>query len=147
MTSALGHVSSFYHHIHFNETLQVDRRSSSAWSYLYPQTQQREGLTVITGHLVNSVLTSTTGDGGNITATGVSVIPTAGGSNIDVQRFKGGSDYCWYPLCNFIFLSRINIDLITRIIPSLPLFFSAVESEMHRTFFFFLHLHLRLEHT
>ncbi|KAE9395231.1 alcohol oxidase [Gymnopus androsaceus JB14] len=76
-----GHVSSFYHHIHFNETLQTDRRSSSAWSYLYPQTQQREGLTVITGHLVNSVLTST-GDGGNITATGVLVQPAAGGQTL-----------------------------------------------------------------
>ncbi|KAK7443262.1 hypothetical protein VKT23_015858 [Stygiomarasmius scandens] len=71
-----GHVASFYHHIHFNETLQEQRRSSSAWSYLYPQDQQRPGLTVLTGHTVNSVLT--TGNG-NITATGTSLLPTIGG--------------------------------------------------------------------
>ncbi|KIK55278.1 hypothetical protein GYMLUDRAFT_879897 [Collybiopsis luxurians FD-317 M1] len=73
-----GHVASFYHHIHFNETLQTDRRSSSAWSFLYPQSQQRTGLTVLTGHRVNSLVTSTRA-GGNVTATGVLVEPTAGG--------------------------------------------------------------------
>ncbi|KAJ3836426.1 alcohol oxidase [Lentinula raphanica] len=72
-----GHFSSFYYEIHFNETLQADRRSSSAWSYLYPQTQQRAGLTVLTGHPVNSIITSD--GGGNITATGVLVELTKGG--------------------------------------------------------------------
>ncbi|KAJ3769878.1 alcohol oxidase [Lentinula raphanica] len=72
-----GHFSSFYYEIHFNETLQADRRSSSAWSYLYPQTQQRAGLTVLTGHPVNSIITSD--GGGNITATGVLVELTTGG--------------------------------------------------------------------
>jgi choline dehydrogenase len=75
-----GHYSSYYHHIHFNNSLQMDRRSSSAWSYLYPQTQQRAGLTVLTGHLVNTISTSTAA-GGNITATGVVVEPTAGGAS------------------------------------------------------------------
>ncbi|KAJ3718669.1 alcohol oxidase [Lentinula raphanica] len=73
-----GHVSSFYHLIHFNETLQTDRRSSSAWSYLYPPTQQRAGLIVLTEHRVNSILTRTSASG-NITATGVLVEPTSGG--------------------------------------------------------------------
>ncbi|KAJ3718668.1 alcohol oxidase [Lentinula raphanica] len=72
-----GHFSSFYYEIHFNETLQADRRSSSAWSYLYPQTQQRAGLTVLTGHPVNSIIASD--GGGNITATGVLVELTTGG--------------------------------------------------------------------
>ncbi|KAJ3809318.1 alcohol oxidase [Lentinula aff. lateritia] len=82
-----GHYSSYYHHIHFNKTLQMDRRSSSAWSYLYPQAQQREGLTVLTGHRVNNVLTSI-GAGGNITATGVLIEPTGGGttSTFNVSR-------------------------------------------------------------
>ncbi|KAJ3740868.1 alcohol oxidase [Lentinula detonsa] len=74
-----GHYSSYYHHIHFNDTLQMDRRSSSAWSYLYPQDQQRVGLTVLVGHRVNTILTSTEA-GGNITATGVLVEPIAGGT-------------------------------------------------------------------
>ncbi|KAJ3754288.1 GMC oxidoreductase-domain-containing protein [Lentinula raphanica] len=73
-----GHVSSFYHLIHFNETLQTDRRSSSSWSYLYPPTQQRAGLIVLTEHRVNSILTRTSASG-NITATGVLVEPTRGG--------------------------------------------------------------------
>ncbi|KAJ7189286.1 alcohol oxidase [Mycena filopes] len=73
-----GHVAHYYEHIHFNETLQADRRSSSAWSYLYPQSQQRRGLTVLTQHRVNSVLT-TSGRGGNVTATGVLVEPQTGG--------------------------------------------------------------------
>ncbi|KAJ7271467.1 alcohol oxidase [Mycena rebaudengoi] len=73
-----GHVAHYYHHIHFNKTLQIDRRSSSAWSYLYPRTQQRAGLTVLTGHRVNMVLTKKTGHG-NVSATGVLVEPTAGG--------------------------------------------------------------------
>ncbi|KAF8827237.1 hypothetical protein HHX47_DHR5000919 [Lentinula edodes] len=83
----VGHYSSYYHHIHFNETLQMDRRSSSAWSYLYPQAQQREGLTVLTGHRVNNLLTST-GAGGNVTATGILIEPTAGGttSTFNVSR-------------------------------------------------------------
>ncbi|KAJ4472840.1 alcohol oxidase [Lentinula edodes] len=82
-----GHYSSYYHHIHFNETLQMDWRSSSAWSYLYPQAQQREGLTVLTGHRVNNLLTST-GAGGNVTATGILIEPTGGGttSTFDVSR-------------------------------------------------------------
>jgi choline dehydrogenase len=75
-----GHVAHYYHHIHFNETLQADRRSSSAWSYLYPRTQQRTGLTVLTDHIVNSVLTNRASHG-NITATGVLVVPTAGGKH------------------------------------------------------------------
>ncbi|KAH7876487.1 alcohol oxidase [Lentinula edodes] len=68
-------------------TLQMDRRSSSAWSYLYPQAQQREGLTVLTGHRVNNLLTST-GAGGNVTATGILIEPTAGGttSTFNVSR-------------------------------------------------------------
>ncbi|KAJ7611557.1 alcohol oxidase [Mycena polygramma] len=75
-----GHVAHYYHHIHFNETLQADRRSSSAWSYLYPATQQRPGLTVLTDHRVNMVLTRNLGAGnGNVSATGVLVEPTAGG--------------------------------------------------------------------
>ncbi|KAJ3836425.1 GMC oxidoreductase-domain-containing protein [Lentinula raphanica] len=73
-----GHVSSFYHLIHFNETLQTDRRSSSAWSYLYPLTQQRAGLIVLTEHRVNSILTTMNANG-NILATGVLVEPTRGG--------------------------------------------------------------------
>ncbi|KAJ3848623.1 alcohol oxidase [Lentinula lateritia] len=73
-----GRVSSFYYHIHFNKTLHSDRRSSSAWSYLYPQAQQRANLTVLTGHRVNSVLTSVS-VGGNVTATGVLVEPSVGG--------------------------------------------------------------------
>ncbi|KAJ3867330.1 alcohol oxidase [Lentinula novae-zelandiae] len=73
-----GHVSSFYYHIHFNKTLHSDRRSSSAWSHLYPQTQQRANLTVLTGHRVNSVLTSVSVSG-NVTATGVLVEPSVGG--------------------------------------------------------------------
>ncbi|KAJ3769875.1 GMC oxidoreductase-domain-containing protein [Lentinula raphanica] len=56
----------------------TDRRSSSAWSYLYPQTQQRPGLVVLTEHRVNSVLT-TTSTSGNILATGVLVEPMRGG--------------------------------------------------------------------
>ncbi|KAJ7575102.1 alcohol oxidase [Mycena floridula] len=76
-----GHVAHYYHHIHFNETLQADRRSSSAWSYLYPQTQQRTGLTVLVQHRVNSVLTKTRSEG-NVTATGVLVEPTIGGWQI-----------------------------------------------------------------
>ncbi|KAJ7698030.1 alcohol oxidase [Mycena rosella] len=75
-----GHVAHYYHHIHFNETLQADRRSSSAWSYLYPLAQQRPGLTVLTEHIVSSVITRPESDG-NITATGVFVQPTAGGQN------------------------------------------------------------------
>ncbi|KAJ7623032.1 alcohol oxidase [Mycena polygramma] len=76
-----GHVAHYYHHIHFNETLQADRRSSSAWSYLYPATQQRAGLTVLTDHRVNMVLTKSEGAGhGNVSATGVLVEPTAGGT-------------------------------------------------------------------
>ncbi|KAF9065216.1 alcohol oxidase [Rhodocollybia butyracea] len=74
-----GHYASYYYHIHFNESLQVDRRSSSAWSYLYPQTQQRPGLTVLTGHLVDTIMTSH-GTDGNITATGVLVEPISGGT-------------------------------------------------------------------
>ncbi|KAJ3821934.1 alcohol oxidase [Lentinula raphanica] len=73
-----GHVSSFYHLIHFNETLQTDRRSSSAWSYLYHPTQQRAGLIVLTEHRVNSISTTTSASG-NILATGVLVEPTSGG--------------------------------------------------------------------
>ncbi|KAJ3718670.1 alcohol oxidase [Lentinula raphanica] len=73
-----GHVSSFYHLVHFNETLQTDRRSSSAWSYLYPPTQQRAGLIVLTEHRVNSISTRTSASG-NILATGVLVEPTRGG--------------------------------------------------------------------
>ncbi|KAJ3769877.1 alcohol oxidase [Lentinula raphanica] len=73
-----GHVSSFYHLIHFNETLQTDRRSSSAWSYLYPLTQQRAGLIVLTEHRVNSILTTMSASG-DILATGVLVEPTRGG--------------------------------------------------------------------
>ncbi|EIM92930.1 alcohol oxidase [Stereum hirsutum FP-91666 SS1] len=73
-----GHVSSFYHHIHFNETLQEQRRSSSAWSYLYPQDQQRSGLTVLTQHRVNSILTTPAVDS-NISATGTVVEPIASG--------------------------------------------------------------------
>ncbi|KAJ6558142.1 alcohol oxidase [Mycena capillaripes] len=73
-----GHVAHYYHHIHFNETLQADRRSSAAWSYLYPQNQQRKGLTVLTDHIVNSVLTKAASRG-NVTAIGVLVQPTAGG--------------------------------------------------------------------
>ncbi|KAJ6448329.1 alcohol oxidase [Mycena sanguinolenta] len=76
-----GHVAHYYEHIHFNETLQADRRSSSAWSYLYPQTQQRNGLTVLTDHIVDTILTKT-GTDGNITATGVTVLPTVGGQNL-----------------------------------------------------------------
>ncbi|KAJ7027330.1 alcohol oxidase [Mycena alexandri] len=72
-----GHVAHYYEHIHFNETLQADRRSSSAWSYLYPQSQQRKGLTVLTQHRVNSVLTTTAR--GNVTATGVLVEPATSG--------------------------------------------------------------------
>ncbi|KAJ6505769.1 alcohol oxidase [Mycena vitilis] len=74
-----GHVAHYYHHIHFNETLQADRRSSSAWSYLYPATQQRAGLTVLTDHRVNMVLTENVG-AGNVSATGVLVEPTSGGT-------------------------------------------------------------------
>ncbi|KAJ7626163.1 alcohol oxidase [Roridomyces roridus] len=73
-----GHVAHYYHHIHFNDTLQADRRSSSAWSYLYPKAQGRTGLTVLTDHIVNEVSTKGAA-GGNITATGVLVQPTAGG--------------------------------------------------------------------
>ncbi|KAJ7459783.1 alcohol oxidase [Mycena latifolia] len=73
-----GHVAHYYHEIHFNATLQADRRSSSAWAYLYPLTQQRTGLTVLTQHRVNSVLTRA-GSHGNVTATGVFVEPTVGG--------------------------------------------------------------------
>ncbi|KAJ6452429.1 alcohol oxidase [Mycena sanguinolenta] len=82
-----GHVAHYYHHIHFNESLQADRRSSSAWSYLYPQTQQRNGLTVLTDHIVDTILTRTEAHG-NITATGVTVLPTAGGrtSSFNVTR-------------------------------------------------------------
>ncbi|KAF7366204.1 Alcohol oxidase [Mycena venus] len=76
-----GHVAHYYEHIHFNETLQADRRSSSAWSYLYPQSQQRAGLTVLTDHLVDVVLTKA-GSHGNITATGIRVQPSAGGQSL-----------------------------------------------------------------
>ncbi|KAF5359083.1 hypothetical protein D9757_013287 [Collybiopsis confluens] len=76
-----GHVASFYHHIHFNETVQADRRSSSAWSFLYPQAQQRAGLTVLTGYRVNSLVTLKK-RGGEVTATGVLVQPTIGGGTI-----------------------------------------------------------------
>ncbi|KAJ3827434.1 alcohol oxidase [Lentinula raphanica] len=77
-----GHYSSYYHHIHFNKTLQMDRRSSSAWSYLYPQTEQRAGLTVLVGHRINTISTSGPSEAGeNITVTGVLVEPTGGGSS------------------------------------------------------------------
>ncbi|KAF8178767.1 hypothetical protein K438DRAFT_1260490 [Mycena galopus ATCC 62051] len=76
-----GHVAHYYHHIHFNETIQADRRSSSAWSYLYPHTQQRSGLTVLTDHLVDIVTTKAESNS-NITATGVTVQPTAGGQTL-----------------------------------------------------------------
>ncbi|KAJ4470220.1 alcohol oxidase [Lentinula aciculospora] len=82
-----GHVSSFYYQIHFNETLHSDRRSSSAWSYLYPQAQQRTGLTVLTAHQVNSVLTSASASG-NIIATGVLVEPTIGGPVIMINASR-----------------------------------------------------------
>ncbi|KAF5355598.1 hypothetical protein D9757_012811 [Collybiopsis confluens] len=72
-----GHVASSYHHIHFNETLQSDRRSSSAWSYLYPEEQQRKRLVVLTGHRVNSLVTSKSAS--NVTAVGVIVQPASGG--------------------------------------------------------------------
>ncbi|KAJ3748076.1 alcohol oxidase [Lentinula detonsa] len=77
-----GHVSSFYYQIHFNKTLHSDRRSSSAWSYLYPQKQQRIGLTVLTEHMVNSVVTSTSASG-KITATGILIEPTTGGQKFE----------------------------------------------------------------
>ncbi|KAF7366011.1 Alcohol oxidase [Mycena venus] len=79
-----GHVAHYYEHIHFNETLQADRRSSSAWSYLYPQSQQRAGLTVLTDHLVDVVLTEA-GSHGNITATGIRVQPSAGGRSLSFK--------------------------------------------------------------
>ncbi|KAJ6549594.1 alcohol oxidase [Mycena vulgaris] len=82
-----GHVAHYYHHIHFNETLQADRRSSSAWSYLYPRTQQRAGLTVLTQHRVNSVLTKVVAHG-NVTATGVLVEPTVGGKILTVKSTR-----------------------------------------------------------
>ncbi|KAK7039882.1 alcohol oxidase [Favolaschia claudopus] len=75
-----GHVAHFYHHIHFNDTLKAERRSSSAWSYLYPKKESRRGLTVLTQHRVNSILMKAAKDGkGNITATGVLVESTEGG--------------------------------------------------------------------
>ncbi|THU89701.1 alcohol oxidase [Dendrothele bispora CBS 962.96] len=76
-----GHLASSYHHIHFNETLQKQRRSSSAWSFLYPEDQQRSNLTVLTQHTVNTIVTSG-GNGTNITATGVTLLPTSGGDMI-----------------------------------------------------------------
>ncbi|KAF7340579.1 Alcohol oxidase [Mycena sanguinolenta] len=82
-----GHVAHYYEHIHFNETLQADRRSSSAWSYLYPQTQQRNGLTVLTDHMVDTILTRT-GTDGNITAIGVTVLPTAGGQTLSFNATR-----------------------------------------------------------
>ncbi|KAF5359081.1 hypothetical protein D9757_013285 [Collybiopsis confluens] len=82
-----GHVASLYHHIHFNQTLQSDRRSSSAWSYLYPELQQRVGLAVLTGHRVNSLVTLKSASG-NVTAVGVRVQPTSGGQifTLDVSK-------------------------------------------------------------
>ncbi|KAJ7213915.1 alcohol oxidase [Mycena pura] len=82
-----GHVAHYYEHIHFNETLQADRRSSSAWSYLYPRTQQRAGLTVLTQHIVNSVLTKAATHG-NITATGVLVQPALGGKSLTFKATR-----------------------------------------------------------
>ncbi|KAJ7215341.1 alcohol oxidase [Mycena pura] len=76
-----GHIAHYYYHIHFNEMLQADRRSSSAWSYLYPQSQQRSGLTVLTDHVVDVVSTKA-GSNGNITATGICVQPSAGGPSL-----------------------------------------------------------------
>ncbi|KAF5360138.1 hypothetical protein D9758_011326 [Tetrapyrgos nigripes] len=55
------------------------RRSSSAWSFLYPESQQRPNLTVLTQHTVNIITTTNSSNGGNITATGVTLIPTSGG--------------------------------------------------------------------
>ncbi|KAJ7336449.1 alcohol oxidase [Mycena albidolilacea] len=82
-----GHVAHYYHHVHFNTTLQVDRRSSSAWSYLYPQTQQRAGLTVLTDHIVDTVLTTTESNGA-VTATGVTVQPALGGQTISFKATR-----------------------------------------------------------
>jgi hypothetical protein len=67
--------------------LQVDRRSSSAWSYLYPQTQQRAGLTVLTEHIVDTVLTTTESNGA-VTATGVTVQPALGGQTISFKATR-----------------------------------------------------------
>lgn len=82
-----GHVAHSYHHVHFNKTLQIDRRSSSAWSYLYPQTQQRAGLTVLTDHIVDTVLTTTESNGA-VTATGVTVQPALGGQTISFKATR-----------------------------------------------------------
>ncbi|KAJ7935979.1 alcohol oxidase [Mycena leptocephala] len=82
-----GHVAHYYHQIHFNETLQADRRSSSAWSYLYPRTQQRTGLTVLTQHTVNSVLTRVESHA-NVTATGVLIQPTVGGKSLSFKATR-----------------------------------------------------------
>ncbi|KAK7472313.1 hypothetical protein VKT23_000433 [Stygiomarasmius scandens] len=76
-----GHLASSYYHIHFNETLQKQRRSSSAWSYLYPQDQQRSNLMVLTQHTVNTVVT-VNGTDGNLTATGVTLVPTNGSGSM-----------------------------------------------------------------
>ncbi|KAF5360135.1 hypothetical protein D9758_011325 [Tetrapyrgos nigripes] len=76
-----GHVASAYHHIHFNDTVQKLRRSSSAWSYLYPESQQRPNLTVLTQHTVDTIIT-TNSSGGIITATGVTLLPTMGGDTL-----------------------------------------------------------------
>ncbi|KAJ7122340.1 alcohol oxidase [Mycena epipterygia] len=81
-----GHVAHYYHAIHFNETLQADRRSSSAWSYLYPAAQQRPGLTVLTQHIVKSV--STKAESGNVTATGILVQPTVGGKILSFKATR-----------------------------------------------------------
>ncbi|KAF5337762.1 hypothetical protein D9758_016614 [Tetrapyrgos nigripes] len=74
-----GHVASMYYHIHFNETLQTQRRSSSAWSFLYPESQRRSNLVVLTEHTVNTITTTNRSTDGNITATGVTLLPSGGG--------------------------------------------------------------------
>ncbi|KAK7464771.1 hypothetical protein VKT23_005978 [Stygiomarasmius scandens] len=82
-----GHVASFYYQIHFNETLQTQRRSSSAWSFLYPENQQRSNLTVLTEHTVNTIVTTNASDG-NITATGVTLLPSSGGNMLMVSATR-----------------------------------------------------------
>ncbi|KAF5314201.1 hypothetical protein D9758_018839 [Tetrapyrgos nigripes] len=80
-----GHVGSMYYHIHFNETLQTQRRSSSAWSFLYPESQQRSNLIVLTEHIVNTIMTTNASTDGNITATGVTLLPSAGGDMLTLS--------------------------------------------------------------
>ncbi len=84
--SYAGHFQSFYWQIHFNETLGIERRSSSAWSYLYPESQQRAKLTVLTEHMADKIVTKAGVKG--VTATGVMVLPTVGGKTMVFSATK-----------------------------------------------------------